>query len=118
MSPGSLSPTQTEVEDQTAFQAKDSGNFGNQVMKELGINWVTFEKTKMVYMEAGESPFYKLIVEVMRAKLEQNPNVKKVLNQTGDLKLRPDHHDNEGAELKAWKYYDIWMMLRGELISH
>jgi predicted NAD-dependent protein-ADP-ribosyltransferase YbiA (DUF1768 family) len=110
--------TRAEVEKQVSFQAKDSGNFGNQVMKELGVNWVTFEKAKMVYMGAGESPFYKLIVEVMRAKLEQNPEVKKVLIQTGDLKLRPDHHDNEGGDLKAWKYYDIWMMLRGELITH
>lgn len=110
--------TRAEVENQTSFQAKDSGNFGNQVMKELGINWITFEKTKMVYMEAGESSFYKLIVDVMRAKLEQNLDVRKVLIQTGDLKLRPDHHDSEGADLMAWKYYDIWMMVRGEITSH
>ncbi len=107
--------TRVQVQAMTAFEAKDAGDEANAVMKKLGIDWVTFEGKKMRYLEKGESPFYKLIKEVMRAKLAQNPRVREVLLQTGDLKLKPDHHDSEGPELKAWRYYEIWMDLRTEL---
>ena len=104
----------SEVEQMTAFAAKEAGNAGSENMKKMGIDWVTFEGRRFVYRARGESDFYRLIVEAMRAKLEQNPEVKRVLLQTGNLRLRPDHR-SEDPNLKAWQYNEIWMLLRGEL---
>ena len=50
----------------------------------------------------------------MRAKLEQNPEVKRILLATGDLILKPDHHGEENPP-PEWKYYEIWMQIRSEL---
>ena len=52
----------------------------------------------------------------MRAKLEQNPEVKRILLATGDLILKPDHHGEEKPP-PEWKYYEIWMQLRKELAA-
>jgi hypothetical protein len=40
--------------------------------------------------------------------------VKKVLLSTGDLILKPDHHQEPNAP-KAWRYFEILMELRKEL---
>ena len=106
--------TRQQVEQMTAFAAKDAGNIGSENMKKMGIDWVSFEGKHLVYKERGESPFYFLILDVMKAKLNQNPEVKKILLQTDKLILKPDHHDNEAKHLKAWQYYEIWMKLRKE----
>jgi predicted NAD-dependent protein-ADP-ribosyltransferase YbiA (DUF1768 family) len=103
--------TRAQVEQMTAFEAKEAGMSASENMKKLGINWVSFQGQRMVYKEKGNSPFYLLIKEAMEQKLLQNPKVMEVLLQTGDLKLRPDHHSEE-SELKAWQYFDIWMELR------
>ena len=102
------------MEQLTAFEAKAAGDLASENMKRMGINWVTFEGKRMSYFVPDRGEHYKLIVEVMRAKLEQNPRVKEVLLATGDLKLRPDHHPEPHAP-PAWRYNEIWMMLRGEL---
>ena len=106
--------TRAEVEQMTAFEAKHAGDPGSENMKKMGIDWVTFEGKRYTYKETGDSAFYKLIREAMRAKLAQNPNVKEILLKTGDLKLRPDH-DSGYPNLKAWQYHVIWMDIRKEL---
>jgi predicted NAD-dependent protein-ADP-ribosyltransferase YbiA (DUF1768 family) len=106
--------TRLQVEAMSGFEAKDAGTPGSDNMKKMGIDWVSLQGKHYTYKETGDSEFYKLIVEVMRAKLAQNPEVKKVLLQTGDLKLRPDH-DSSPTELKAWQYHQIWMDLRKDL---
>jgi predicted NAD-dependent protein-ADP-ribosyltransferase YbiA (DUF1768 family) len=103
--------TRSEVEGMTAFEAKRAGDLASENMTKLGIDWVSFAGKKMTYKQTGESEFYLLIVEAMKAKLEQNPPVKKILEATGSLVLRPDHVPGP-AELKAWQYHDIWMSLR------
>jgi hypothetical protein len=62
--------------------------------------------------EPGEH--YRIIVAAMREKLRQNPEVKKILLATGDLILKPDHHQEPDAPA-AWRYFEIWMQLRAEL---
>jgi hypothetical protein len=52
----------------------------------------------------------------MRAKLDQNPDVKRALLATDDLKLKPDHHQEPNAP-SAWRYNEIWMEIRKELRS-
>jgi len=106
--------TRIQVDGLTGFEAKDAGNIGSENMKKMGIDWVTFEGRKLTYKQTGESEFYKLVVEIMSAKLLQNPKVKEILVQTGDLKLRPDH-DSGSPDLKAWQYHQIWMAIRARL---
>jgi hypothetical protein len=46
--------------------------------------------------------------------VKQNPEVKKVLLSTGDLILKPDHHQETNAPAE-WRYFEIWMQIRSEL---
>jgi predicted NAD-dependent protein-ADP-ribosyltransferase YbiA (DUF1768 family) len=55
-----------------------------------------------------------LIVAATRAKLQQNPEVRKVLLATGDLILKPDHQQGPNP-LAAWRYYEILTQIRSQL---
>jgi hypothetical protein len=55
-------------------------------------------------------------VEVTREKVRQNPEVKKILLATGDLILKPDHHQEPDAPA-AWHYFEILTQIRSELQS-
>jgi predicted NAD-dependent protein-ADP-ribosyltransferase YbiA (DUF1768 family) len=46
--------------------------------------------------------------------VRQNPEVRRVLLATGDLVLKPDHHQEPNAPA-AWRYYQILMEIRAEL---
>jgi hypothetical protein len=39
------------------------------------------------------------------------------LVSTGHLILRPDHYEEENAP-PEWRYFEIWMQIRSELIQH
>jgi hypothetical protein len=107
--------TREQVAQLTAFDAKHAGDAANENMKKMGINWVTFEGKRMEYRPTTPGEHYKLIVEATREKVRQNPEVKTVLLATGDLILKPDHHQETNAPA-AWRYYDVLMMVRGELL--
>jgi len=49
--------------------------------------------------------------------VKQNPEVKKVLLATGDLILKPDHHQEPNAPA-AWRYFEILTQIRSELQKH
>jgi predicted NAD-dependent protein-ADP-ribosyltransferase YbiA (DUF1768 family) len=106
--------TRDEVGQMTAFDAKHAGNEGEQNMKKMGITWVTFEGKQIQYRPKEPGEHYRLIVDATRAKVDQNPEVRKVLLATGDLILKPDHHQ-EPDPPAAWRYYDILMQIRKEL---
>jgi len=106
--------TREEVSQMTAFQARYAGDAASKNMRQMGIDWVTFEGRRLEYGAPGESKFYKLIVAAMHAKVQQNPEVKKVLLATGNLILKADHHQETNVPA-AWRYYDIWMKIRDEL---
>lgn len=108
--------SRAEVEQMTAFDARHAGDDAKKNMEAMGINWVTFEGNKMDYRTKEKGDHYKLIVAAMEEKVRQNPEVKKVLLSTGDLKLRADHHPEADAG-PAWAYYDILMDIRGTLQS-
>lgn len=108
---GKLPYSRDEVAKMVAFEAKDAGNVGSKVMKELNIDWVTFEGEKMTYCSVTPGPHYRFIKEAMLAKLNQNPEVKRILKATGDLILRPDHQPS-GCGAPEWKYHEVWMELR------
>lgn len=83
-------------------------------MRAMGITWVTFENKRIEYRAAGKSEFYDLIVAATWEKVRQNPQVQKVLLSTGDLILKPDHHQETNAPA-AWRYYEILTQIRTEL---
>jgi len=106
--------TREQVMQMTAFDAKNAGSIANKNMKKLGIRWVTYNGKKIDYLENSKGDFYQLIWQAENAKLNQNPTVKEVLRKTGDLRLKPDHHQDP-SEAPAWKYYEIWMEIRAQL---
>jgi predicted NAD-dependent protein-ADP-ribosyltransferase YbiA (DUF1768 family) len=106
--------TRREVARMTAFEAKDAGTAAERNMRQMGIEWVTFEGRRMPYRSKVKGEHYRLIVAAMRAKMEQNPRVREILLSTGDLILRPDHIE-EPDPPPEWLYFRIWMEIRNEL---
>jgi predicted NAD-dependent protein-ADP-ribosyltransferase YbiA (DUF1768 family) len=103
-----------QVAQMTAFEAKSAGTLAEENMKKIGIDWVTFEGRRFTYRSPSRGEHYRLIVDAMRAKVEQNENVRRVLMQTGDLILKPDHHGELNAP-PEWRYYEILMQIRSTL---
>jgi hypothetical protein len=106
--------TRDQVAQLTAFDAKNAGDLANQNMKAMGIDWVTFEGKQIPYKPAEPGEHYRLIVEATREKVRQNLEVKRILLATGDLVLKPDHHQQPNAPA-AWRYYDVLTQIRAEL---
>ncbi len=106
--------TREQVAGLSGFEAKHAGDAASVNMKKLGITWVSFEGKHFEYKPATPAEHYRLIVEATCAKVEQNPEVKRVLLATGDLVLKPDHRQEPDAPA-AWRYYDILMAIRAEL---
>ena len=106
--------TRAQVAQLTAFDAKRAGDLAGRNMKQMGITWVTFDGKRMEYRPASPGEHYRLIVAATHEKVWQNPEVKKVLLATGDLILKPDHHQETNAPA-AWRYYEILTQIRAEL---
>jgi hypothetical protein len=98
----------------TGFEAKKAGDLASQNMSKMGIDWVTFEGKQFPYKPAKPGEHYRLIVEATREKVRQNPKVKEVLLATGELVLKPDHHEEPNATV-AWRYYEILTQIRDEM---
>ena len=108
--------TRTEVAAMTAFEAKHAGDLAEENMRKMGIGWVSFEGKRFAYRPSTPGRHYRLILATTWAKVNQNPEVKKVLLATGDLILKPDHHQEPNAPA-AWRYFEIWMKIRKEIDS-
>lgn len=108
--------TREQVAQLTSFEAKRAGTVAEDNMKKMGITWVTFEGKRMEYKPQMPEEHYRLIAEATREKVRQNPEVKRVLLATGNLVLKPDHHQEPNAPA-AWRYYEILTQIRAELQS-
>lgn len=106
--------TREEVAQMTAFDAKAAGTIAEDNMHKMGIDWVTFEGRRMPYRSMQKGEHYQLVVEALRAKLDQNPRVREILLETGDLILRPDHIQEPNAP-PEWAYFQLWMEIRKEI---
>ena len=106
--------TRDQVAQMTAFEAKQAGALAEQNMMRMGIGWVTFEGRRFAYRSARPGRHYRLIVAAMREKVWQNPEVEQALLATGDLILKPDHHEEAGA-CPEWRYCGILMRIRADL---
>ena len=87
-------------------------------MKKYKINWISYKKKKFNYkdLEAGSDYHADLIFQALWFKVTQNNEIKKLLLDTGDLVLKPDHLQPENAP-KSYKYHEILMFIRTRL-SH
>jgi predicted NAD-dependent protein-ADP-ribosyltransferase YbiA (DUF1768 family) len=103
-----------QVAQMVGFEANHAGTLANENMKKMGITWVSFEGKRFEYRPAVPGEHYRLIVAATWEKVKQNPEVKKVLLATGDLILKPDHHQEANAPA-AWCYYEILTQIRSEL---
>lgn len=106
--------TRHQVEHLVAFEALKAGKEAEKIMKDLNIKWISFNGIRMEYKGKDAPTHYKLIEAATRAKVDQNPKVKEILLSTGDLILRPDHHEDKDAT-PAYHYFNIYMTLRSEL---
>ena len=106
--------TREQVGQLTGFDANHAGDLANENMRKIGITWVTFEGRRMEYKPTTPGGHYQLIVEATHEKVRQNPKVQKILLATGNLILKPDHHQPPDAPA-AWRYYEILTMIRSEL---
>ncbi len=103
-----------EVAQMTAFDAKNAGDLGEQNMKKMGIDWVTFDGKRMKYWSAEKGEHYRIIVEAMRAKLEQNPKVRRSCFPPAISSCFPITFRRKTRQAE-WRYFQIWMDLRSEL---
>ena len=106
--------TRAQVGQMVSFEAKHAGELAEQQMSRMGVTWVSFEGERFPYRPARPGRHFEIIEAAMREKLRQNPEVRRVLLATGDLSLKPDHHEEPNAPA-AWRYCEIWMRLRTEL---
>ena len=103
-----------QVAAMTSFEAKSAGALAEENMRKMGITWVTFESRRIEYRPEARGEHYQLIVAATWEKVRQNPEVKSVLLATGDLSLKPDHHQEPDAPV-ACRYYEILTEIRAEL---
>ena len=108
--------TRDEVAQLISFEAKRAGDLAEKNMEIMKINWVTFEGKLLEYKPKVPGEHYQLIVEATRAKVFQNPDVKKVLLSTGGLILKQDHYQEPNAPA-AWKYFEILLEIRDTLLK-
>jgi hypothetical protein len=106
--------TRGDVGQMVSFEAKRAGSLAEDNMKKMDIAWVTFEGKQIEYRSKQPGEHYRLIVEATREKVRQNPEVRKVLLSTGNLILKPDHHQEADAPA-AWRYYEILTQIRTDL---
>src|SRR5256714_2071702 len=104
--------TREQVGQMVSFAANKAGALASESMAKMGITWVSFEGKHFEYKPAVPGEHYKLIVAATRAKVKQNPAVKRVLLATGDLVLKPDHPQEPNAPA-AWRRFEILTQIRG-----
>jgi hypothetical protein len=105
--------TRDQVAQMTSFDAKRAGDLAEANMRKMGIDWVSFEGRRFPYRSAEPGEHYRLIVEATREKVRQNPEVEMVLLATGNLVLKPDHHQEADAP-PEWRYFEILTRIRDE----
>jgi len=106
--------TRDQVAAMTGFEAKHAGELAEANMARMRIGWVSFEGRRFEYRSSKPGEHYRLIVAATHEKVNQNPEVRRVLLSTGDLVLKPDHHQEANAP-PEWRYFEILTAIRAEL---
>ena len=107
--------TRKEVYAMSGWDSKTAGNEANAILRDHGIDWISYKDFRFNYVDGGEgSDFHlMLITRAMRNKVLQNPKIKKLLIQTKGLVLKPDHHMSSKVP-DSFKYHEILMKIRDQ----
>ncbi len=106
--------TRSQVQNLSGFEAKAAGDLANENMKILGISWQSYQGKKFEPKTTDVDFHSRLIEKAITEKIMQNPPLQKLLKQTEQLVLLPDHKQS-GTITPAYKYYDILMKIRAGL---
>ncbi len=105
--------TRKQVSQMVGENAKDAGKIANSNLKKLNISWLTYNGERLEYKGKHQKQHYEIMLRALRAKMDQNPKVRILLQKTKGLELLPDHKTEDNPP-PAYRYYDIWMLLRDE----
>jgi hypothetical protein len=105
--------TRDQVKLLHGFESKNAGSAANQINSDHGIDWINYGKKRFNYVDHAEgSDFHlKLIRRAIKAKLNQNPELMKLLKKTKGLILKPDHHMSASSP-KSFLYHELLMEIR------
>jgi len=100
-----------EVSSLSGFEAKRAGEETQKNYEKLDLQWISYQGQRMFHKDKDKGGHYQLILKATRQKIAQNKEARELLIATGDLVLRPDHHQDKDAP-PAYRYYDILMKIR------
>lgn len=108
--------TRKEVYLMSGWEGKTAGNEANDIYKKNNLKFISYKDHQFLSKDGAEgSQFhFKLITRAITEKINQNPEIKKLLMKTKGLVLRPDHKIGEN-EPPAYEYYKILMKIRDEV---
>ena len=108
--------TRDEVFHLSGFESKKAGDAANKIMKANKIKWVSYKGKIFNYKDKakGSKFHYDLIYKATKAKINQNPKLKKLLLKTKGLKLLPDHKIRKSSPA-SYFYNKILMKIRVNL---
>ncbi len=106
----------SQVAGLSGFEAKRAGDKANEILKQLGIKWVSYKGRRFEYKDGadGSAFHYELILGATREKIRQNPELSALLRRTRGLKLRMDHRVGEN-DPPAYRTAEILMKIREEI---
>jgi predicted NAD-dependent protein-ADP-ribosyltransferase YbiA (DUF1768 family) len=102
-----------EVINLYGFDAKKAGDKANAINRANGVSFVSYNKKKFNYKDLGSGSelHYKIIVEAITLKINQNPKLRKLLDKTKGLILKPDHKQGRDVP-RSYLYHEILMKVR------
>ncbi len=108
--------TREEVFQMYSWDSKSAGNWANQIYADNNLSMINYFDHWFIYTDGKEgSQFHlELITRAIRAKIEQNPEIKLLLLKTKGLRLKPDHQMSENV-YPSFKYFEILEKIRDEL---
>ena len=106
--------TREQVYAMSDFESKKAGDQANEIMKKLGIKWVTYFGQKIEYKGKDQAAHYAIIYDASVAKIEQNPLIKQLLLKTKGLSFILDHKQDSNSPA-AYRTDLIYMKIRDSL---
>ena len=105
--------TREEVANMSGAKAQEAGKKADFLLKELNVNWVSFEGKKMAYCSNILSDLNYLLKEAMVKKYRYNHDVRRILKATGNLTLTTEK-DLQECQGPEWNTGQLWMKIRKE----
>lgn len=107
--------TRAQVEQMTAYEAKDAGKIANKIYLKYQLKDVNWGEHFFDYVDfaEGSAYHYVLIKRALKAKLDATEGLWNLLLRTECLILKPDHRPGE-HEPASYRYFEIFMKLRSE----